>query len=191
MLKTTALWRVARGTAPTGTQERIAMSQSGQIRPMTGLSWRHLSFPGAVVLLSVFAILGCDPEGPGAEGIVSLDGTIDSTTFVTLEVRAFPDDDPAFDITTAPVISERATGRYPLTEVTFPFEYFAGSGIGTTTVPAWRVVAWLSTELQPDWVSSGDAYGTATFSIAECPGFGGSYCVVTPGINLTIDTVAP
>ena len=83
----------------------------------------------------------------------------------------------------------------PLEGLTFPYQYSLGSGIGTTTRPGWRLVAWLTPTSADDafgtWIRSGEPYGTRLFEIRECGDFDLEYCQVTENVHLLIDSFAP
>ena len=151
---------------------------------------------------SVFAALlcslaiGCDPGGPGAEGVISLGPEIDPADYSTLELRAFPDPEAGFDVSEGvPAGGELFAVSHDLAEVEFPFEYLIGGGVGTTEFQRWRVLAWLAVA-EPeaagaDGPASGEWYGTTLFVVDACGGTVGGYCGLTKGVDFTIDTELP
>lgn len=131
-------------------------------------------------------LCSCDPEGPGASGLISLAPKLDAKTFSSLELRAYPDASSSFDAAKVPA---DAPARLSLitSEVTFPYQYDIGEGVGTSEQQRWRLVAWLSrgagTPVGPE---PGDPFCTAAFELESCGTFG-DYCAVSHGIDCTIE----
>ena len=105
------------------------------------------------ILLVLAALTGplasCDPGGPGAEGTISLDPEIDLADYRTLELRAFPDPGAGYDAASgAPAEGELFASSYDLADITFPYGYLIGGGVGTTDHQRWRILAWLSVSKQ-------------------------------------------
>jgi hypothetical protein len=146
-------------------------------------------------LCMLLTVTGCpmgDPEGPGASGFLALGAGIDASTFQSLEVRGFPNAGP-FD-PKALLPSSLLFWRTGATvrDVTFPFHYEVGEGIGTTMTRDWRLVAWLSHRASDVVaIEKGDVYCTVVFSIRSCGVQYGDYCGVTQGVGCTLETVAP
>lgn len=156
----------------------------------------------SIVMLSVASLVGLvacgDPGGPGASGNVLLGAGIKTDTAQTLIVRGVPDTGsfdsakPVFDV--PPPTGERAWDivTTPAMGLTFPYHYTVGESLGTTEQQRWRVFAWLSasTDAATKAPASGEAFGTATFSVVSCQQYGG-YCQTTEGVDVTISQVAP
>jgi hypothetical protein len=132
------------------------------------------------------SLCGCDPEGPGASGLVSLAPNVDAKRFSSLELRAYPDASSSFDVAEVPA---DAPARLSLltSEVAFPYRYDIGEGVGTSPQQRWRMVAWLSRAAgTPVGPAPGDPFCTAAFELESCGTFG-DYCAVSGGIDCTIE----
>ena len=151
---------------------------------------RALALPTVV---SALLILGaCDPEGPGARGLVSLGDGVVPGDFTALAMAAFPESAASFDPSVRPPAESTLYHEWvSLSEITFPYSYKVGASLGTTETPDWRVVIWLSRKESPDWLASGDVYGTAVFRVADCSFEFGDYCGVTDDVDVVIDQTAP
>lgn len=154
-----------------------------------------MALSGAIVGLA-----GCDPEGPGASGVISLGTGVDASGFEMLEIYAFANEsqaafDPAQPI---PRVAEEAYNYGEvLAEIVFPFSYRVGGAVGLTRVPSWMLVAWLShrqrSELPRIVLSPGDIFCAVPFRIRACEGWGfkgGDYCTVTPHVDCELAEVA-
>jgi hypothetical protein len=116
-----------------------------------------------------------------------------------LIVRAVPDTGAAFD-TTKPVFdvpppaTEKAWDafRAPTDGLTFPVTYNVGDVLGTTEQQKWRVFGWLSASTDTTAVgpSTGELFGTATFSLVSCEQYGG-YCQTTDHVDMLLEKMAP
>jgi hypothetical protein len=140
-----------------------------------------------IFVAAALALAACDPEGPGAEGILTLSGVTDTSSFTTLEMRMFPDVDGRFDLAGPPPVpaeesSETSSVAMPLV---FPYEYQVGGSIGMTGVSAWRIVVWLATPATTTWPNGSEPFATKEVAIADC-GAGGDYCGVTHGVDLAL-----
>lgn len=142
---------------------------------------------GLLLLLgSAVALMGCDPEGPGASGVIRLAPKLDAKTFSTLELRAYPDTSSSFEAAQVPA---DAPARLSLltSEVTFPYQYDIGEPVGTSEQQHWRLVAWLSHDSStPARPAPGDPFCTAAFDLDSCGNYG-DYCAVSHGIDCTIE----
>jgi len=141
---------------------------------------------GVVAKLGVL-LGGCDPAGPGAAGTISLAPSVDPTGFATLQLRAYPDTEKDFDPAKIPASASAERG-IALSEVTFPYSYDVGEGIGTSDSSHWRMVAWLSHDPElPARPATGDPSCSAPFQLKACSaGFGG-YCTVSGEVDCTIE----
>ena len=143
---------------------------------------------GVSAKLCAAAVLlgGCDPEGPGADGTVSLASSVDPSGFATLQLRAYPDSAKDFDPAKIPS-STNAERGIALSEVTFPYHYDVGEGIGTSDSSHWRMVAWLSHDpALPARPAADEPFCSAPFELKACSaGFGG-YCTVSGEVDCTI-----
>jgi hypothetical protein len=143
-------------------------------------------------------VVGCDPEGAGASGVITLGEGVDASAFRTINVTAIVDTGKPFD-PKQPVFtaSEQTDGWLPfrqdLSVTKFPLEYQVSQGVGTTPNEHWRVFAWLTAQDigGSNAPASAEPYGTATVTIGECGGAFGDYCGVTDGVNITINQTAP
>jgi hypothetical protein len=138
-------------------------------------------------LVAVTALLGgCDPEGPGAKGTISIDPSVDPSGFATLQIRAYPDSEKDFDPAKMPATSNAQQGL-ALSQVTFPHFYDVGEGVGTSDSSHWRMVAWLSHDVQlPAKPAAADPLCSAPFDLKACSaGFGG-YCTVAGDVDCII-----
>jgi hypothetical protein len=143
-------------------------------------------------LLSLVLLLpgaACDPLGPGAVGRLRLSPDAEIVPGGMLEMRAFPDDGQAFDPATTTWADRQwpIDQRWPLSEITFPFHYGIGGGVGHNETQSWRLVAWISRSENADAPTKGEWYGTQLFSLAECGFPFSGYCGVTQGIEIEID----
>jgi hypothetical protein len=146
-------------------------------------------------------LAACDPAGPAASGEIALGKDVDASGFKTLKMRAVVDSGSPF-VPLHPVFTGPASaGAEPfpssnedLAGLEFPHAYDLGGGIGTIPEERWRLFAWLSTQDQStsaeDAPSSGEPYGTTTFSLSSC-GAAGDFCGTTTGVNVTLDQKAP
>lgn len=142
--------------------------------------------------LLVLLVVACDPVGPGASGQVGLVG---STSYqgLSLELRAFADDGTPFD-PTAFRLTDAAMPRNTIAlETPPPWDYRVGEPVGATSRPHWRVVAWLSAELDTssDRMPSGAPYGTTTFDVRDCGFPISGYCEHTDKVNFVLDQRVP
>ena len=112
-----------------------------------------------------------DPLAPGATGYVET-AAADLTGYVALEIRGFPaatdsTDDDAFRQIPA---DYRASSVSTLIDgVPFPYEFKVGAqGIGATSLPYYRVVAWLARTEGTTAPEPGAPWGTAVVALADC-----------------------
>jgi len=140
----------------------------------------------AKLCAAVALLAGCDPEGPGANGTISLASSVDPAGFATLQLRAYPDSEKDFDPTKIPS-STNAERGVALSDVTFPYHYDVGDSIGTSDSSHWRMVAWLSRDTQlPARPAAEEPFCSAAFELEACSaGFGG-YCKVSGEVDCTI-----
>jgi hypothetical protein len=151
------------------------------------------SFALLAVLLAAAA--GCNPEGPGATGDVSLGADVEATGSKTLEIRAAPDADPAFNPASPRFPSEKSGSLWEasanISEIKFPYTYEIGETFATSDKERYRIVAWLSAAGGGEAPASGEMYGTATFALAPCGEAIDDYCGVTHEVDVTIELKAP
>jgi hypothetical protein len=129
--------------------------------------------------------LGCDPEGPGASGKISLGAQVNAMDFASLEIRIYPDANESFDPAQMPSAFP-ATSSQTVAQITFPFAYSVGEGPNTSDEPRWRMVAWLTNAAAPERPASGEPFCSAPFELDSCGSFG-DYCAVTGGVDCTIE----
>jgi hypothetical protein len=148
----------------------------------------------ALSVLALVALVGCDPIGPGASGLMSFPAA-DSSGFTTLELRFFPDLDGHFDLAGPPV--RQADGgdgwdhvTLDLTTVSFPYAYTVGGSIGTSETAAWRIVAWLATASTTEWPNGSEPFATTEVTIDDCGGGIDGYCNITDNVDLVLETPA-
>lgn len=132
-----------------------------------------------------------DPGGPGAAGSVSLAAELDPAAFLTLTVRAFPDEGRDFD-PTAPMPAGGLERSETLADLHFPYRYEVSDAPGTTDRRQWRMVAWLShrKRLDDQAIEASDPFCTTRFTIKSCGSYGG-YCGVSNGVDCTLKPRAP
>lgn len=147
------------------------------------------------LLAALFATAGCNPEGPGATGDIVLGAGVEAAGAKTLEIRAAPDDDPAFNSASPRFPSEKSGELWQasakISEIKFPYTYEIGETIGTSDKERYRVVAWLSASGGGAEPASGEKYGTASFALAPCGEVVDDYCGVTFEVDITIELEAP
>ena len=150
------------------------------------------------IIVSLFALVACDPIGPGATGSVDLDPSVDTTGMAFLTIVAHSDADGVFQPADVMLQVDRPHSevlgtRVALDEVTFPHEFILESGIGATDIRSWRVTAWLDGDAAIDrWQddlapAAGMPWGSTPFNVSNCGLVG--YCDVTPGVEVTIDAL--
>ncbi len=135
-------------------------------------------------------LCACDPQAPGATGTIDLDPSIDPAGYGWLQIVAHADRDGAFQV--ADLDPDKLGGdlihdNFPLGDVSFPFDYTLGYGVGSTEIPTWRVTAWLSVEQAVTAPEVGDPWASASFEVHKCGNMG--YCGRTDGVDLVIDTL--
>jgi hypothetical protein len=141
------------------------------------------------------AVLGCNVQGPGVKGVITLAPEVDPSAFTTLYLRTFPaGDEESFDpaVDPMPEVKEELQDSLSLDTVTFPttYELFDEKG-GPVDEKWWRVVAWISARTDSSRAPrSGDAWGTARYALSGC-GIHGGYCTRTFDVDFTIDTLVP
>lgn len=149
----------------------------------------------ALIAVLLAAAAGCNPEGPGATGDITLGVDVEATGAKTLEIRAVPDDDPAFNPASPRFPTEKSGELWKasakISDIKFPYTYEIGETIGTSDQERHRVVAWLSSAGSGDEPASGEMYGTASFALAPCGEVIDDYCGVTYAVDVTIELKAP
>jgi hypothetical protein len=135
--------------------------------------------------LAMLALLGCDPQGAGASGVIELGAGIDPRSFAWLEIRAYPDDNDAFAADRIPLDGPVRDSR-PTTEVSFPYSYEVGEGVGTTPHEHWRMTSWLSNDsaARP---KSGEPFCSVRFDVEPCGGQYGDFCGVSNDVSCTLE----
>src|SRR5262245_53626070 len=142
-------------------------------------------------------LAACDPQGPGASGVIGLGAGVDACGFETLEIYAFANEseaafDPARPITE--VSREVEHWRGTSCELGYPLSYKVGGDIGSSDVPTWMLVAWLShtpwSEPSNATVAPGDVFCAVPFRLQVCGSYGG-FCAVTPDVACVLSEVAP
>jgi hypothetical protein len=142
------------------------------------------------IIASASTAAGCNHDGPGAMGTISLWTDVDPTAFQTIALRAFPNPSGSFD-PAAPIPDGALASSVPLTSVTFPFEYELGAGEGMTSESSWQFVAWLSHQdwREVDGMVPGDVYCALPFEVGSCDHAGD--CYLTSGVDCILATVVP
>ena len=148
----------------------------------------NLAFAASVVAAGL--AIGCDPVGPGAQGTITLAEEVEFDASRRLEVRIHPAGQSAYDpkVTLADDLEIHAKGT-GVSRAAFPLRYNVDTDVGTTETKRWRVVAWLHDSIAPSDANQpveGQWYGTRTFELLTCQGFGG-YCNVTTEVDFAID----
>jgi hypothetical protein len=148
---------------------------------------RRFNVPRAALLVATMASVACDPEGPGAQGVISVGSAVRTKDFASLQVSAYPDSAKDFDPENIPD-AVPAHESWLLADVTFPQKYDVGEGIGTTDSPEWRMTAWLSHDLDAKGrPQKDDPVCSVRFEVDKCSaGFGG-YCTVSNDVSCTIE----
>ena len=131
---------------------------------------------------------GCNVHGPGVAGLVALDPGIDAAEFTTLEIRAFPDEEETFDpaVDGMPEIDPDFSLGVEIVEGMFPYEYYMKKHIGPSDHQRWRVVAWISPQVESELPEVGDWWGTMGFDVPEC-GYRSDFCFVAEGVDLVVE----
>jgi hypothetical protein len=135
--------------------------------------------------LALLALVACDPQGAGASGVIELGAGLDPKDFVWLEIRAYPDDNDAFAADRIPLDGPVRVSRQ-LTEVSFPYSYEVGEGVGTTPEQHWRMTSWLSKE-GGGRPKSGEPFCSVRFDVEPCGGQFGDFCGVSNDVNCTLE----
>lgn len=138
-----------------------------------------------LALLCGAAALACDPAGPGAAGNLSLDSSVDASSFTTLEVRAYPDSSGKFDPEKIQANGGLALD-VALKDITFPYHYGVDQGVGTTDEQHWRMTAWLAAAAGSERPATSDPQCSVAFDIAECGAQFGGYCGTTNDVHCTL-----
>lgn len=127
---------------------------------------------------------GCDPNGAGAAGLVSLGPGVSTEGFTNLKFCAAPE--PA----EPPAESFPATCELSLdvslADVKFPYPYEISAGIGTTEHDRWRLVVWMTADAKSTKPASGEPFGLMLFSVASCGAGVEEYCGITSGVDLIL-----
>jgi hypothetical protein len=150
-----------------------------------------------LALAAVASAAGCDPEGPGASGVISLGPDVDASAFQSLAMRVFANPSSASFDPSAAIPHDDDAHVESLADIAFPFRYKVGGSIGTSDVATWMFVAWLSHRDPPALVlgagiDPGDVFCAVPFSVRRCDGAGvDGYCAVTPGVDCTLTNAAP
>lgn len=149
---------------------------------------------GVMGMLAAVLMSSCcgDVGGPGARGTISLGPGENTSQFVSLEIRTFPDDGAPFD---ASKPLPTGTGfdffaaRMSLPGISFPKSYEVGRNTYGTDKPRWRIVAWLSKTAQSNAIAPGDVYGTKSYDANDCGSCSG-FCGKTEGVDVVLESVA-
>lgn len=146
---------------------------------------KHLGLDSRSSLLFGLAslALACDPAGPGAAGNLSLDPSVDASSFTTLEVRAYADSSGKFD---PEKVGAGESLELALKDITFPYHYDVSQGVGTTEEQHWRMTAWLAVAAGSQRPAASDPQCSVAFDIAECSGQFDGYCGTTNDVHCTL-----
>lgn len=154
---------------------------------------RYLAKVGFMLALGA-ASSGCDPNGAGAAGVISLGAGVSTEGFTTLKFCAAPEPEespegspegpPAGSFPETCEISQEVS----LTDVKFPYPYEINAGLGTTEHPRWRLVVWLTADAKSTKPASGDPFALMLYSVASCGAGVEQYCGLTSGVDLVLKT---
>ena len=140
-------------------------------------------------LISASAI-GCGDPGLGVSGTISLDPNANPADFQTLEIRAFPDSSNTWTLGDGiPDTDLLFSQTFSLSEISMPYSYSFLS-LGTVPKKQYRLVAWITTDASSTAPTSGDWWGTSTFTFKSC-GTYGDYCGDPSGKDVLIDQFVP
>jgi len=135
-----------------------------------------------VAALVALALGACEPEehegipeplAPGASGWVELGPGVQTTGYATLELRGFPavtEAAPGEDLRAIPTTPGLVrTASIPLDGLALPVDFLLGAdGIGATSAPRYRIVAWLARTPGAAAPEPGAPWGTATIDLPDC-----------------------
>ena len=146
-------------------------------------------FTALTIAASLLA--ACDPLAPSASGQVTLGSGATTAAGASLELRMFPDTEDAgsFDPSrfSPPPVDSTYSASVPLDQVTFPYAYDLGDGVGTSPQRHWFVVAWLAPSAGAP-LGSGEWFGARAMDFDEC---GGAYCGQRDRQDILVDRQAP
>jgi hypothetical protein len=181
---------------------RDAWPFNRQVLPMLDFPRAGVRFlPSAPALCAlVFLATGCDPEGPGASGTITISNNVKREGLTRLRLRAVVRPHDAFTAN-APKFpradAQSLSTNIQLDELQTSVHYDFGEVLGTTPHHRWRLFAWLEQgDSEEDFAAGstqpphGAPYGEADFAVDSC-GVGGDYCGHKGGVDLAIDKVAP
>ena len=162
------------------------------VRRMASLAVRSLV--ASLALGSTLGFMGCDPSRPGASGTIRVAAGTDVAGFKTLALRFLPNPFRTFDPKTPlPKVEESQDGNdVPLSQVTFPYAYRIGGGIGASDIADWLLVGWLSHDAvgSAQQLAPGDVFCSALVPIKDCGSTGG-HCGLTTAIECTLQGIVP
>jgi hypothetical protein len=145
-------------------------------------------------VLAVVALVGCDPIGPGASGVIAFPAA-DATGYTTLELRFYSDVDGHFDLAGQPPVptnhsDDSSRDSLELSTIAFPYAYTVGGMIGTSERAGWRIVAWLATAATHEWPNGSEPFATTEVTIDDCGGGIDGYCNITDNVDLVLEAPA-
>ncbi len=106
-----------------------------------------------------------------------------------LLVRAVPDHADGFAPGRQYLGDREYTDECPLDHLEFPLQFalFGNDRLLDGTPPRWRLLAWVTDDVDATWVAPGELYATASFTYWHDPYFG----YVAEGVELQLDQVRP
>lgn len=133
---------------------------------------------------------GCDPEGPGASGIVEF-ASPPTAEERFLRVRQYPVGAEAVPVQYGSGGAERGGCDSYISTISVaaapsPMPFSTWSGIGVCGQREWAAVAWLSNTEAAMGPSPGERFGVTTFDLDRCGPLGG-FCGQTKGVRIVID----
>lgn len=142
-----------------------------------------------LILVPLFLVFACDPGAPGATGIVSVNNEINSNNFKILNIFIYSNPSKVLNISIYPKIEDsEGVDCFNLNEITFPYDYIIGGGVGVTDYKNWTIIAWLSQSCT-NWPQINEPYGFSFFEIKDCGSWASGYCNYTDHVNFEISEI--
>ena len=141
-------------------------------------------FSRFVALATLAATFGCDPEGPGAAGNITLDSSVDASGFSVLELRVYPD--PGGSVVPVPFPENGAQQQLRLKDIALPYHYDLGQVLGTTDEQHWRMAGWLSASTSSTRPATSDPQCSIAFDLQSCGAQFGGYCTTKDDVDCAL-----
>ncbi|MEM9068240.1 MAG: hypothetical protein AAGE52_07025 [Myxococcota bacterium] len=122
----------------------------------------------------VRADASCDPAAPQVTGTLDFPDSVTPSDWATLEIRLIADGETGFART------------HDVREISFPFAYDVGGGLGFRETPNWEVVAFLTNRSDADTPDASEPTlrASVTFACDQCgSGCGGSQSIELVAID--------